>query len=71
MLSLFACISGILLSLQFTVVALLPLGLIGGSAVVCYNWASGHSLLAGFGELLFVLIIVQAGYFLGLLGRFT
>lgn len=69
MLSLFACISGILLSFRFTVIALLPLGLIGSSGVICYNWTWGRHLFAGFGEFLFVLIIFQAGYFLGLLGQ--
>lgn len=69
MLSLFACLGGIFLGLNFGVLVLLPVSLLGIGGLVCENLAAGHSFYANLGGLLLSLVAIQGGYMLGLLGR--
>lgn len=65
------CIVGIFLGVYFNVLVLLSVSLIGGAIFIFVNLSSGLSFYANFGDLLFPLILVQAGYILGLTGRDT
>ena len=71
MLPLLVCIAGIYLGLYFKVLVLLPVSLVGSAILVLVNLSSGLGLYASFGDLLFPLVLGQAGYLLGLTGRDT
>jgi nitric oxide reductase large subunit len=69
MLPLLACGAGIYVGLHFNVLALLPLSVLGAGAYVVSAWSSGQSLLSSLAAVVFPIIAVQAGYFLGLTTR--
>jgi nitric oxide reductase large subunit len=69
MLPLLACGAGIYVGLHFNVLALLPLSVLGAGAYVVSAWSSGQSLLGSLAAVVFPIIAVQAGYFLGLTTR--
>ena len=69
MLPLFVCIAGIFLGLYFNVLALLLVCLIGTTIFVLISLSFGLSIYFGFPDLLFPLILGQAGYMLGLTAR--
>jgi hypothetical protein len=71
MMLLLVCIAGIFLGLYSNVLVLLPLSLIGSAIFIFVNLSSDLSFYANFGDLLFPLILGQAGYMLGLTGRDT
>jgi nitric oxide reductase large subunit len=66
MLPILACGAGIYVGLHFNILALLPLSCLGAGAYVTASLAAGQDLLDSAGLLLFPLLTVQAGYFLGL-----
>jgi hypothetical protein len=69
MLPLFVCIAGIFLGLYVNVLVLLFVCLIGSTVFVIVSLSSGVGFYVGLGDLLFPLILGQAGYMLGLTGR--
>jgi hypothetical protein len=69
MLPLLACAAGILIGLNFGVLVLLPVSLIGAGAYLFASLASGDGLYECFAGMLFPLISVQAGYMIGLTAR--
>ena len=69
MLLLLVCIAGICLGLYFNVLVLLPVALIGSAILFCFSLSSGLNPYASLGDLIFPLILGQAGYMLGLTGR--
>jgi len=71
MLPLIVCIVGIYLGLYFNVLVLLLISSIGSAAFVFANLSAGLGFYANLGDLLFALILGQAGYMLGLTGRDT
>jgi hypothetical protein len=71
MLPLVACAAGIYLGLHFNILAVLPFSILGAGAFIVSGWASGQSLLESASILLFPMILVQAGYMLGLTTRET
>jgi hypothetical protein len=66
---LLACSAGIFLGLFFNVLVLLPVSLTGGVIIIFLNLSAGLSFYANLGDLLFPLILCQAGYMLGLTCR--
>jgi hypothetical protein len=71
MLPLVACAAGIYLGLHFNILAVLPFSILGAGAFIVSGWASGQSLFESASILLFPMILVQAGYMLGLTARET
>ena len=71
MLLLLACGAGIFLGLHFNILVLLPLSILGAVAFIFLSWSSAQSLFDGAGILLTPLILVQAGFMLGLTARET
>ena len=71
MLLLLVCIAGIFLGLYFNVLVLLAVSLIGSAVFIFGNLSSDPSFFANVGDLLCLVISVQAGYRLGLTGRDT
>jgi hypothetical protein len=68
MLLICAVIGGIFLGLNFSVMILLPVSLLGCAFFVLDNSIFGH-LHVGLARSLFLLFFVQGGYLLGLFGR--
>lgn len=62
---LISCGVGIYLGLHFNILAVLPASILGAGAF----WLSEPSLFDSGGVLLFSFITVQAGFFVGLMGR--
>jgi hypothetical protein len=71
MLPLLACAAGIYLGLHFNILVVLPFSILGAGAFIASGWASGQSLSETVSVLLFPMILVQAGYMLGLTARET
>jgi hypothetical protein len=69
MLILLACGVGIYLGLHFGVLALLPFSIFGAGALLASSWMAGQELFVSASGLLLPLILLQAGYFLGLTSR--
>jgi hypothetical protein len=69
MLLLLVCIAGIFLGLYFSVLVLLPASLIISAVFISAN--PGLSFYPGLVDLSFLLVLGQAGYILGLIGRDT
>ena len=69
MLPLLACGAGIYLGFHFNILALLPFTALGAGAYVFSSWQAGQSLFDSAGALLFPIILVQAGYMIGLTAR--
>jgi hypothetical protein len=69
MLPLVACAAGIYLGLHFNILGVLPFSILGAGAFIVSGWASGQSLFESASILLFPMILVQAGYMLGLTAR--
>jgi hypothetical protein len=70
LLLLISCGAGISLGLHFNILAVLPFSILGVVAFFS-SWLSGRSLLDSPGLLLASLILVQAGFVLGLTARET
>jgi hypothetical protein len=68
MLIIFTCIAGVLLGLTYSVFVLLPLTLIGGAAYAFLFGAEGPT--ATILSIAMLAFSLQAGYMLGLMGRF-
>ena len=71
MLPLLACVAGIFLGLNFRVLILLPTSVVFAAIFIFHNMASDLRFYAHIGDLLVPLILAQAGYMLGLVGRET
>ena len=71
MLPLLACAAGIYLGLHFKILVVLPFSILGAGAFIVSGWASGQSFFESASILLFPMILVQAGYMLGLTARET
>jgi hypothetical protein len=71
MLPLLACGAGVYLGLHFNILVLLPFSVLGAGAFIFSSWASGQSFLDSASVLLLPIILVQAGYMLGLTARET
>jgi hypothetical protein len=71
MLLLLVCIAGIFLGLYFNVLVLPAVSLLGSVVFVFVNLSSDLSFFANVSDLLCALILMQAGYMLGLTGRDT
>jgi hypothetical protein len=71
MLLLLVCIAGIFLGLHFNVLVLPAVSLIGSVVFVFVNLYLDLSFFANVSGLLCALILMQAGYMLGLTGRDT
>jgi hypothetical protein len=71
MLPLLACAAGIYLGLHFNILVVLPFSILGAGAFIVSGWASGQSFVESASILLFPMILVQAGYMLGLTARET
>jgi hypothetical protein len=69
MLPFLACAAGIYLGLHFNILALLPFSILGAGAFIVSGWAAGQSFFDNASTLLFPMILVQAGYMLGLTAR--
>jgi hypothetical protein len=69
MLAILACVSGIYLGLNFRVLILLPLSLLGVGFFLLSPWSSGSSFSESFRDVLLPLLFLQAGYMLGLTAR--
>lgn len=69
MLIMLACGLGVYVGLQFNILALLPLSLLGSGAYILTFWSSGVSPLHSMGQLIPALVALQFGYFLGLTAR--
>jgi len=69
MLALLACSIGLYVGLQLSVLALLPLSVLGSVAYILVCWSAGSSPLHSSGQLIPALIAIQLGYFLGLTAR--
>jgi hypothetical protein len=69
MVPLLACFAGIFLGLNFKVLVLLPICLIGCTIFIFVNLSSGVSAGATMGDLLVAFISLQGGYMLGLTSR--
>jgi hypothetical protein len=69
MLAFLACGIGLYIGLQFNVLALLPLSVLGSGAYILSSWSAGISPLHSASQLIPALIAVQLGYFLGLTAR--
>ena len=69
MLPLLACCAGIYLGLYFNILVLLPFSLLGTGAYIASSLAAGHGLTESAGSLIVPMILVQAGYMLGLTAR--
>jgi hypothetical protein len=69
MLAILACVSGIYLGLNFRVLILLPLSLLGAGSFLFACWPSGSSFSESFKDTLLPLLFLQAGYMLGLTAR--
>jgi len=71
MLPLLACAAGLYLGLHFNILVVLPFSRLGAGACIVSGWASGQSFFESASILLFPMILVQAGYILGLTARET
>jgi nitric oxide reductase large subunit len=71
MLPLLACGAGIYIGLHFNILALLPFSILGAGAYMVSSWAAGQSLFDSAAVLLVPMILIQAGYMLGLTARET
>jgi hypothetical protein len=71
MLTLLACAAGIYLGLHFNILVVLPFSILGAGAFIVSGWGAGQSLSDSASTLLFPMILVQAGYMLGLTARET
>jgi hypothetical protein len=71
MLPLLACGAGVYLGLHFNILVLLPFSVLGAGAFIFSSWASGQSFFDSASVLLLPIILVQAGYMLGLTARET
>ena len=71
MLPLLACGAGIYIGLHFNILALLPFSILGAGAYIVSSWAAGQSLIDSAAVLLLPMIMVQAGYMVGLTARET
>jgi hypothetical protein len=71
LLLLIACGAGIYLGLHFNVLALLPFSILGAGAFIFSSWSSEQGLFDRAGVLLIPLLLVQAGFVLGLTARET
>jgi hypothetical protein len=69
MLALIAFSVGLYVGLQFNVLALLPLSVLGSGAYILVYWSAGISPFQSAGHLIPALIAIQLGYFLGLTAR--
>jgi hypothetical protein len=69
MLPLLACAGGICLGLHFNILILLPFSVLGAGAFISSSIASGHSFLESAAALVVPMILLQAGYMLGLTAR--
>lgn len=69
MLPLIACAAGIYLGLNFNILVLLPLSLLGAGAAIFSSCATGQSFFDSTWALILPFIVVQAGYILGLTAR--
>ena len=71
MLPLLACVAGIFLGLNFRVLILLPTSVVFAAIFIFHNMSLDLRFYAHIGDLLVPLILAQAGYMLGLVGRDT
>lgn len=71
LLLLIACGAGIYLGLHFNVLVLLPFSILGAGAFIFSSWSAEQSLFDRAGVLLVPLILVQAGFVLGITARET
>jgi hypothetical protein len=71
MLPLLACGAGVYLGLHFNILVILPFSVLGAGAFIFSSWASGQSFFDSASVLLLPIILVQAGYMLGLTARET
>lgn len=69
MLPILACGAGIYVGLHFSILALLPLSLLGAGAYIVSSWAAGQSVLDSTMIVLLPVITLQVGYFFGLTTR--
>ncbi len=69
MLLLLALGIGIYLGLRFNVLVLAPFCAFGAGAYIAVALWAGQSVLASAGELILPFVVIQIGYFAGLLGR--
>ena len=71
MLPLLACGAGVYLGLYFNILVLLPFSVLGAGAFIFSSWSSSQGFFDSVGVLLFPMVLVQAGYMLGLTARET
>jgi hypothetical protein len=69
MLPILACCAGIYLGLYFNILVLVPFSLLGAGAYIASSLAAGQGLAESAGSLIVPMILVQAGYMLGLTAR--
>ena len=69
MLPILACFAGIYVGLHFTILALLPLSILGAGAYVVSACANGQGWLEALAAVALPIVTVQVGYFLGLTTR--
>lgn len=69
MLPFLACCAGIYLGLYFNILVLLPFSSLAAGAFLATSVAAGQGLAESAGSLIVPMILVQAGYMLGLTAR--
>lgn len=69
MLALLACGAGLFLGLNFNILALLPVSVLGAGAYIVTSMFAGASLFQSACLVIIPLIAVQLGYFAGLTAR--
>jgi len=69
LLLLIACGAGVYLGLHFSVLVLLPFSILGAGAFLLSSWPVEQGLFDRAGALVVPLILVQAGFVLGLTAR--
>jgi hypothetical protein len=69
LLLLIACGAGVYLGLHFNVLVLLPFSILGAGAFLLSSWPVEQGLFDRAGALVVPLILVQAGFVLGLTAR--
>jgi hypothetical protein len=69
MLPIVALVAGIYLGLNFNILILLPLSVLGAGAFFCSHWAADQGIFYSVGSLLLSIFSAQVGYMIGAMAR--